>query len=176
MNIFSKLFGSKPKETPQPKVLESPSTSSFTIDLPPDREAQNQNARPDTGRTENTLEAIPSHQEIPVTHEGEGEADAEQYRRFSPARKVVIVIVLTYCSFLAPIASTAVLAAVPEVSKSFNTSGDIIDASNALYLAFMGLSSTVWGPFSQVWGCRPVSAYVPTCLPTRLRPAPVTSH
>ena len=96
---------------------------------------------------------------MPVADDNEyTEEDIEQYLRFSRSRKICIVVILTYCSFLAPIASTAVIAAVPEVAKTFNTSGDIIDASNALYLAFMGLSSTVWGPFSQVWGRRPVSS------------------
>ncbi|GMF68791.1 unnamed protein product [Aspergillus oryzae] len=83
------------------------------------------------------------------------EADAEQYKRFSPARKIIIVSILSYCAFLAPISSTAILAAVPEISKTFNTTGDIINASNALYLTSMGVASLVWGPLSQVWGRRP---------------------
>lgn len=157
MNLFSKFLSPKPKENP--KLVETPYTSSSTLELPPDQEAQRQHARPDTGQTMDTLNAIPSHQDMPVTNDDEySEADAEQYLRFSKARKVIIVVILTYCAFLAPIASTAVLAAVPEVAKTFKTSGDIINASNALYLAFMGLSSTVWGPFSQVWGRRPVSS------------------
>lgn len=58
---------------------------------------------------------------MPTTADDEYiEEDAEQYLRFSPARKVTIVIILTYCSFHAPIASTAVIAAVPEVAKTFN--------------------------------------------------------
>ncbi|KAK6838645.1 hypothetical protein RU639_000276 [Aspergillus parasiticus] len=84
------------------------------------------------------------------------EADAEQYKRFSPARKIIIVSILSYCAFLAPISSTAILAAVPEISKTFNTTGDIINASNALYLTSMGVASLVWGPLSQVWGRRPI--------------------
>lgn len=84
------------------------------------------------------------------------ETDAEQYKRFSPARKIIIVSILSYCAFLAPISSTAILAAVPEISKTFNTTGDIINASNALYLTSMGVASLVWGPLSQVWGRRPV--------------------
>jgi hypothetical protein len=97
-----------------------------------------------------------SHHDMPVTTEFR-EVDAEQYLRFSPARKVLIVFVLSFCSFLAPISSTSILSGIPEVAKTYNTSGSVINASNALYLAFMGVSAPFWGPFSQVWGRRPVS-------------------
>lgn len=97
-----------------------------------------------------------SHHDMAVNEEFH-EVDAEQYLRFSPARKVVIVGVLAFCSFLAPISSTSILAGVPEVAKTFNTTGSVINASNALYMAFMGIAAPFWGPFSQVWGRRPVS-------------------
>lgn len=98
-----------------------------------------------------------SHHDMPVTSVGHEDTDAEQYRRFSPTRKIVIVAVLSYCSFLAPIGSTSVLSAIPEVASSYATTGSIINASNALYLTFMGVAAPFWGPFSQVWGRRPVS-------------------
>lgn len=94
---------------------------------------------------------------MPVTDGEFQEADAEVYRRFSPARKIVIVIVLSMCSFLAPVSSTTVLSALTEVSESFNTSVSVLNGSNALYMAFMGIAAPFWGPFSQVWGRRPVS-------------------
>lgn len=67
---------------------------------------------------------------------------------------MVIVALLSFCSFLAPISSTTVLAAVPEVAATYNTDGDIINVSNALYLIFMGISPCFWGPLSQVYGRR----------------------
>ncbi|KAJ5185325.1 hypothetical protein N7491_006804 [Penicillium cf. griseofulvum] len=96
-----------------------------------------------------------SHHDMPVNDDFQ-EVDAEQYLRFSPARKVIIVGVLSFCSFLAPISSTSILAAIPEVAKTYNTTGSVINASNALYMAFMGIAAPFWGPFSQVWGRRPV--------------------
>ncbi|KAJ5293852.1 hypothetical protein PENANT_c002G10529 [Penicillium antarcticum] len=96
-----------------------------------------------------------SHHDMPATDEFQ-EVDAEQYLRFSPARKVVIVGILAFCSFLAPISSTSILAGVPEVAKTYNTTGSVINASNALYMAFMGIAAPFWGPFSQVWGRRPI--------------------
>ncbi|KHN96378.1 Major facilitator superfamily domain, general substrate transporter [Metarhizium album ARSEF 1941] len=74
----------------------------------------------------------------------------------SPRRKTVIVAVLSFCALLSPISSTSVLAATPEVAKEYDTTGSIINASNAAYMIFMGLSPVVWGPMSQVFGRRPV--------------------
>jgi hypothetical protein len=64
----------------------------------------------------------------------------EIYNRFSNHRKHILTFVLSFCGFLAPISSTTVLSAVPEVAQTYNTSGSIINLSNALYLIFMGLS------------------------------------
>lgn len=80
------------------------------------------------------------------------------YDRIPQHRKLVIVALLSYCSFLAPISSTTVLSAVPEVAATYNTTGSIIGLSNALYMLFMGLSPMVWGPFSEVWGRKSVSS------------------
>ncbi|KAF7908582.1 uncharacterized protein EAF01_004337 [Botrytis porri] len=79
------------------------------------------------------------------------------YDRIPPNRKLVIVALLSFCSFLAPISSTTVLAAVPEVANTYNSTGTIINLSNALYMLFMGLSPLVWGPLSQVYGRRLIS-------------------
>lgn len=76
----------------------------------------------------------------------------EVYDRFSPRRKIVIVSVLSCCSFLAPISSTSILSASPEVVATFRTTGAIFDLSNALYLIFMGLSPLVYGPMGSTYG------------------------
>ncbi|KAJ6167076.1 hypothetical protein N7470_002523 [Penicillium chermesinum] len=117
----------------------------------------------------NDLHLIQSHvsnHDMPVATDEFRELDAEIYLRFSPARKRIIVATLSFCSFLAPIGSTSILSGIPEVAETYNTTGSIINASNALYLAFMGIASPFWGPFSQVWGRRPiffVSAFLFTC-------------
>lgn len=81
----------------------------------------------------------------------------EVYDRLPHHRKVVIVTLLSFCSFLAPISSTTILAAVPEVAHEYGTTGTIVNLSNALYMLFMGLSPMFWGPLSQVYGRRIVS-------------------
>lgn len=80
-----------------------------------------------------------------------------RYDVFSPRRKLTIVVLLSFCAFLAPISSTTVLSATPEVAAEFGTSGSVVDVTNALYLFFMGVSPIVWGPFSEVWGRKVVS-------------------
>lgn len=82
------------------------------------------------------------------------------YERFTDNQKISIVFVLSVCAFLTPMASTTVLAAVPEVAAEYGTTGTIIDLSNALYLVFMGISPCFWGPLSQIYGRRIVSSLV----------------
>ncbi len=76
------------------------------------------------------------------------------YDRLTPRRKTAIVALMSYCSVLAPISSTAVLPAVPDVAAEFGTTGVVINVTNALYLLFMGLSPIVWSPLSEVYGRR----------------------
>lgn len=83
------------------------------------------------------------------------------YDRFSPRRKLLLVALLSYCAFLAPISSTTVLSATPEVAAEFRTTGAIVNVTNALYMLFMGISPIVWGPFSEVWGRKTVSCSCP---------------
>lgn len=78
----------------------------------------------------------------------------EVYDRIAPSKKLVIVALLSFCSFLAPVSSTTVLAATPEVAATYDTTGTIINLSNALYMVFMGVSPMFLGPISQVYGRR----------------------
>jgi hypothetical protein len=82
------------------------------------------------------------------------ESGDDIYNKFTPRRKHIITAVLSFCSFLAPISSTTVLSAIPKVAAEFNTTGSIINVSNALYLVFMGLSPLFWGPIGRVYGRR----------------------
>ena len=84
------------------------------------------------------------------------EVNAAQYERFSSRRKIGITAILSLCSFLAPISSTTILSAIPEVAHTYDTTGSIINISNGLYLLMMGLSPCLWGPLSNLYGRRPV--------------------
>ncbi len=92
------------------------------------------------------------------------EVPDEVYDRFPNQRKLLFVFILSFCSFLAPISSTSVLAATPEVAAEFNTQGAIINVANAIYMLMMGLAPIVWGPLLEVYGRRPASLL---CSPVR---------
>ncbi|KAJ9190820.1 hypothetical protein DTO164E3_4195 [Paecilomyces variotii] len=102
------------------------------------------------------VQSYMSHQDMHAVTNDYIEPNADQYTRFSRARKIGIVAILSFCSFLAPVSSTSILSAVPEVASTFNTTGSVINASNALYMVFMGMAAMFWGPLSQVWGRRPI--------------------
>ena len=94
------------------------------------------------------IQGIPSHSSSYI------EVNAAQYERFTERRKILITSVLSLCGFLAPISSTTILAAIPEVAATYDTTGSIINLSNALYLVFMGISPCLWGPLSTIYGRR----------------------
>lgn len=112
-----------------------------------------------TDHRPNTLTHIPTHashtQDAPIQQwTSFVEIPDEVYDRLSRPRKLTIVALLSFCSFLAPISSTTILAAIPEVASTYRSTGTIINLSNALYMLFMGLSPCFWGPLAQVWGRR----------------------
>ena len=80
------------------------------------------------------------------------EVGDEVYDRFTPQRKNIIIAILSLCGFLAPIGSTMILSAIPEVAAQFDTTGTIINVSNALYMLTMGISPCFYGPLSQIYG------------------------
>lgn len=51
--------------------------------------------------------------------------DDRIYDRIPLQKKHIIVALISYCSFLAPISSTTVLSAVPEVAAEFGTTGSV---------------------------------------------------
>lgn len=131
--------GSCPNEKrPQPSVLQRIDTAKDEPDL----------IRTQSHQSHHDMHAVASHASSFV------EVNAAQYERFTLRKKYTITFVLSVCGFLAPVSSTAVLSAIPEVAQTFNTTGSIINLSNALYLIFMGLSPCFWGPLSQIYGRR----------------------
>ncbi|KAJ7084871.1 major facilitator superfamily domain-containing protein [Mycena belliarum] len=101
------------------------------------------------------LDLIPSHApDIPIYTPPVSQFDDAIYDRLPAHRKTMITCILAVCGFLAPMSSTTVLSAIPEVASTFNTTGTIINLSNAMYLIFMGLSPCFWAPMSQVYGRR----------------------
>ena len=126
--------------------------NSCTVDL--EKANSTTLSKPDLARIQSHVSHHDMHGAASTHPSSHIEVNAAQYERFTPHRKVLITVVLSVCSFLAPISSTTILSAIPEVAQTYHTSGTIINVSNALYLIFMGLSPCFWGPLSSIYGRR----------------------
>jgi len=112
---------------------------------------------PNPNHNTNALKTIPTQDDLALEpYPSQISIPDEIYDRLSSPRKIGVIVVVSFCSFLAPISSTTILAGIPEVSETYGTSGSIVNLSNALYMLFMGLSPCFWGPLSQVYGRRTV--------------------
>ncbi|CCH46881.1 putative transporter [Wickerhamomyces ciferrii] len=87
------------------------------------------------------------------TTEYEDDED-EIYSKYSPAKKRLFVFIVALSCFLSPISSMALLPAVSVIAERFNTTGVIINVSNAVYCIVMAISPCVLGPFGYLYGRR----------------------
>jgi hypothetical protein len=93
-----------------------------------------------------------SHHDMPtIQYVVTGDND-EIYNQYTKRQKNLITAVMSFCAFLAPVSSTTVLSAVPEVAEAFGCDGSLINGSNALYMLFMGVSPCFYGPFGNIYG------------------------
>ncbi|CAG84748.2 DEHA2A10362p [Debaryomyces hansenii CBS767] len=83
--------------------------------------------------------------------------------RFSNRTKKICIFIAAVSGFLSPLSSLAFLPAIPEMAKEYNTTGEIINVSSAVYCVFMSLSPCVFSPFSDIYGRR-FSFLVCSCL------------
>lgn len=107
---------------------EKPKQQEYASIIRPQRAEQQ-----DALQLQRTISSISHHDMAHVTYTPTGDNDTV-YDKFSPHRKHIIVAVVSFCSFLAPVSSTTVLSAVPEVAATFSTDGSIVNISNALYM------------------------------------------
>ncbi|KZL78787.1 major facilitator superfamily transporter protein [Colletotrichum tofieldiae] len=98
--------------------------------------------------------------ETPPEGEGQSRIQLSVYSRFNPFQKHIITAIAAFCGFLVQMSTTSVLAAVPEIVATYRTTATVISVSNAVYLAFMGLSAFIWGPWADIFGRRSLKAYL----------------
>lgn len=72
------------------------------------------------------------------------------------AHKSAILTLLALLGFLLPMSNVSFLPAVPNIASEFNTTGTMINASNAVYMVFMALLPCIFSPLSDIYGRRPV--------------------
>ncbi|CAK7893784.1 dityrosine transporter 1 [[Candida] anglica] len=78
--------------------------------------------------------------------------DTKNYGRFTERKKRFIVCLAAASCFLSPMSTLAYLPAVPEISTEFNTTGEVINISAAVFCVFMSLSPCVFSPCSDIYG------------------------
>ncbi len=113
--------------------------------FPPEKTQQQQERADDTAsiRTASTTHQTPNiehlHTQISLTQDAPIqpyssylEVPDEVYDRLSHSKKVTIVTLLSFCSFLAPISSTTILSAIPEVAV--RTTRPVINSPLAMTL------------------------------------------
>jgi hypothetical protein len=151
----SSISSSVPAGSQQPVNLstEPEKTTEYASIILQSRNLGNEQDRLQLQRT---ISSVSHHDMANVQYVATGDNDVI-YDKFTERRKMIIVAVVSFCSFLAPISSTTVLSAVPEVAETFNTDGSIINVSNALYMLFMGLSPCFYGPYGNIYGRKWVS-------------------
>lgn len=151
----------QPRESVEEPEVKPASTKSKNEEETSPQTSEKRNPEPTQRELEgNSLHHVRSHISTHdgaiVTQDQDHDQHYEQgdeiYSRYSPKHKVLIVCIMSFCSFLAPISSTSILAASPEVVATYSTSGTIFNISNALYMLFMGLSPLFWGPIGQTYG------------------------
>lgn len=76
------------------------------------------------------------------------------FDKFSPKRKRILVCLVAILCFLSPISTTMFLPLVKEIADEFNTTGTIINLSNACYCILMAISPCVTSPFADNYGRR----------------------
>ncbi|KAK6198946.1 A Q resistance [Scheffersomyces amazonensis] len=78
----------------------------------------------------------------------------DKFNRFSDKTKLICVVIASLSGFLSPLSSLSFLPAVPEIADRFNTTGEIINVSSAVYCIFMSISPTIFSPCSDIYGRR----------------------
>lgn len=82
-------------------------------------------------------------------------SDNANFARFLESKKKLCVVIAASSGFLSPLLGLAFLPAVPEIASRFNTTGEVINISSAVYCVFMSLSPCIFSPLSDIYGRRP---------------------
>lgn len=77
-----------------------------------------------------------------------------KFDRFTTNKKGLFVFIVSASCFLSPLSGLAFLPAVPEIAERFNTTGEVINVSAAVYCIFMSLSPCIFSPVSDIYGRR----------------------
>lgn len=77
-------------------------------------------------------------------------------RRLKPFHKKIIVAAVAFAALIAPMGTSIILPAMPDMAKAFKTTESVINVSLGIYLIALGLFPLWWSSFSEINGRRSV--------------------
>ncbi|OWZ59705.1 dityrosine transporter [Cryptococcus neoformans c45] len=116
---------------------------------PPDREG-------DGGCVKSLVDTPQSDKEEVTEVEMIDGRPKDVYDRFSKRQKNVIVAIISYSAFIAPMTSSIFLPSIPPMAVDLHSSAEVINYTVAIFLVTIGVASVFWSPYSGFYGRRPV--------------------
>jgi MFS family permease len=129
----------------------------------PDSIQQDVNGSSDSSRSAHGNADAPLKDGLQITETGTSQSHSlssipetiskdERFSRFTKKQKGICLFMVSLAGFLSPLSSLAYLPAVPEIADQFNTTGEVINISNAIYCIFMAISPCLFSPCSDIYG------------------------
>ncbi|KAF5312980.1 hypothetical protein D9619_002950 [Psilocybe cf. subviscida] len=78
--------------------------------------------------------------------------------RFSKREKWFIVCFTAFVGLFSPLTANIYFPALPALSRAFNKSTELINLTVTMYMILQGVAPMLWGPVSDHFGRRPISA------------------
>ncbi|KAF9938596.1 hypothetical protein BGZ65_012581 [Modicella reniformis] len=72
------------------------------------------------------------------------------------SKKNVVVFVIAYCAFVAPLASSIYMPAVNQVKNDLNTTPSLVSATLSVFILFQGIMPIFWASLCDYYGRRPI--------------------
>ncbi|OSD05260.1 MFS general substrate transporter [Trametes coccinea BRFM310] len=88
----------------------------------------------------------------------------DQYNRFSPSQKRIIVGLLSWVGLLPFLASGSFVPSVPEIARELNSTGPVINLAITLSMTCAAIGSLCWATYSGTYGRRTVYIWSLPCL------------
>ncbi|OBT59059.1 hypothetical protein VE04_00971 [Pseudogymnoascus sp. 24MN13] len=90
-------------------------------------------------------------------------APDERFTVFSDRQKIFLTIILSLANLASPLAATSYVPLLPLLSRLFSTSLEAINLSVTVYVIFQAISPSLFAPYADVHGRRPVF-FITYCL------------
>ncbi|KAF8877738.1 MFS general substrate transporter [Gymnopilus junonius] len=103
---------------------------------------------------------MPSSEETPLLSENDVQARHDAiYRRFSPARKLAIVGMVSGCGLIPLFVTGSFTPSIPQIAKDLDTTGSIINLAVSLSAFAASVGGLIGGSYSTMYGRRAIYTF-----------------